>query len=87
MAIIREDRDPRNQAERRADREVLAKFEAGEFLALTPEQVAAAVKRVERAYASRRKVTVSRHRCAGLIHDEVYERFHTPIDCLETVNE
>ena len=87
MAIIRQDRDPRSRAERRGDEEVLAKFEAGEFLALTPERVAAAVQRVEQAYASRREGAASRHRCAGLIHDEVYERFHAPIDCLETVNE
>lgn len=86
MAIIK-GRDPRSRAERRGDEEVLARFEAGEFLALTPERVAAAVQHVEQAYVSRRGGAASHHRCAGLIHDEVYERFHTPIDCLETVNE
>lgn len=87
MAIIKRHRDPRSRAERRRDEEVLAKFETGKFLSLTPDRVEAAVQRVEQAYASRLEGSLNRHHWGGLIHDEVFERFRAPIDCLETVNE
>ena len=149
MAIKKRQRDPRTRAERRADEEVLAKFESGEFLAITPEREADAIKRVERAYETRRRLaaalgaqlgilrrgkgmsqeqlarlvgtkksnisrlesgryggmsierflavlqtlselpveaSVNRPSRARLIHNEVFDRFHAPSDCLETVD-
>ncbi len=147
MAIKKRQRDPRTEAERRADEEVLAKFESGKFLAITPEREADAIKRVERAYETRRRqaaalgaqlgilrrgrgvsqerlarmvgtkksnisrlesgryggmsierflaifqtlselpveASLSRPARAGLIRDEVFERFGAPSDCLES---
>jgi DNA-binding XRE family transcriptional regulator len=56
MTIKNRHRDPRTAAERRADEQVLAKFEFGEFLAMPPEREAAAVERIEQAYEARRRV-------------------------------
>jgi DNA-binding XRE family transcriptional regulator len=56
MAIKKGHRDPRTEAERRGDEEVLAKFEAGKFLAIAPEGEAAAIKRVEQAYETGRRL-------------------------------
>lgn len=149
MAIKKRRRDPRTEAERRTDKEVLAKFESGKFLAIAPEREADAIRRVERAYGTRRKLAatlgtqlgilrrgkgmsqeqlarivgtkksnisrlesgrygglsierflavlqtlselpieaaLNRPRGAGLIHDEAFERFHAPTDCLETAD-
>ena len=149
MAIKKRQRDPRTAAERRTDEDVLAKFESGEFLAVAPEREAEAIKRVERAYETRRRLaaalgtqlgilrrgkgmsqeqlarmvgtkksnisrlesgrygglsierflaifqtlgelpieaSLNRPSRAGLIHDETFERFHAPTDCLETAD-
>lgn len=59
MAIKKRQRDPRTEAERRTDEEVLAKFESGAFLAITPEREAEAIKRIERAYETRRKLAAT----------------------------
>ncbi|HVO25028.1 MAG TPA: hypothetical protein VMW56_15505 [Candidatus Margulisiibacteriota bacterium] len=87
MPITKGHLDPRSRAERRADEEVLAKFEAGKFLSFPPDRVAAAIRHVEQAYASRTEGVTNRPRWAGLIHDAVFDRFPAPIDCLETVDE
>lgn len=149
MAIKKLQRDPRTRAERRADEAVRAKFDSGEFLTITPKCEADAIKRVERAYETRRRLaaglgvqlgilrrgkgmsqeqlarlvgtkksnisrlesgrygglsierflavfetiseipieaSVKRASRAPLIHDEVFERFHAPTDCLETAD-
>jgi ribosome-binding protein aMBF1 (putative translation factor) len=59
MPIKRGHRDPRTEAERKSDEEVLANFEAGKFLALTPDREAAAIERVEAAYETGRKLAAN----------------------------
>lgn len=59
MAIKKRQRDPRTEAERRADEEVLTKFESGKFLAIAPKREAEAIKRIERAYETRRRVAAT----------------------------
>ena len=59
--------DPRTKAERRADEEVLAKIEAGDFLAIAPERELAARRAVEEAYRRRRKYAATLGGQLGLL--------------------
>ena len=59
MPIRRTPRDPRSEAQRRADEEALVLFERGEFLKVAPAAERAAIDFVTRRQAERRQFAAS----------------------------
>jgi DNA-binding XRE family transcriptional regulator len=59
MPIRRYQEDPRNRSQRRADEEVLHRFERGEFLRIAPSIERAAIEAVKRSRTERRQLAAS----------------------------
>lgn len=78
MTILRGGKDSRSPAQRKADKEMLARFERGDALVVTPSAMAAAERRIRDRNAQRRRevarlgaAIAELRRTFGLTQDEV----------------
>lgn len=78
MTIARRQKDPRTGEQRRADERLLARFERGEALAVSANEVGAAARRIRARNAERRRevarlgmAVAELRRMLGLTQDEI----------------